>query len=29
MSKRARDELNQMFARDRAAREDDAGRDWD
>jgi glutathione-regulated potassium-efflux system ancillary protein KefC len=29
MAKRARDELNQMFARDRAAREDDAGRDWD
>jgi glutathione-regulated potassium-efflux system ancillary protein KefC len=29
LAKRARDELNQMFARDRAAREDDAERDWD
>jgi glutathione-regulated potassium-efflux system ancillary protein KefC len=29
LAKRARDELNQMFARDRAAREDDAEREWD
>jgi glutathione-regulated potassium-efflux system ancillary protein KefC len=29
MSKRARDELNQMFARDSAARDADIERDWD
>jgi glutathione-regulated potassium-efflux system ancillary protein KefC len=29
LSKRARDELNEMFARDRKAREDDVERDWD
>jgi glutathione-regulated potassium-efflux system ancillary protein KefC len=29
MSKRARDELNEMFARDRKARADDVERDWD